>query len=187
MMAETSFGRCSPTKISLKLFDKMIRTTRAILLTTLRLGLLIFLSVPLVIAQTDDEALANDLRTVIILAGYPCAAVVEHSHPNPSEYQVSCTADKHYRVSVSEEKQVLVESLSDPSLTASRSRTDHESFMKRRLFSIVNLAGHECDDVLAYERRGARDSLVTCQDQTVYRIHVSPEGRLAVERQLIDK
>lgn len=154
---------------------------------TIGLSLLILMSMPLVVAQTIDEDLASDLRTVIVLAGYPCKKVVKHSQPNPSEYHVSCVADRNYRVRVSEDEQVLIESLSDPSATAKPSEVDHESFMKKKLFSIVNLAGHECEDVLAYERRGARESLVTCKDQTVYRIHVTPEGRLAVDKQPIDK
>jgi hypothetical protein len=59
--------------------------------------------------------------------------------------------------------------------------------MKKKLFSIVNLAGHRCASVLAYERRGPRDSLVTCDDQTIYRIYVTPEGRVAVEKHTPDK
>lgn len=161
------------------------------MLKTVRLSLLILSSMPLAVAQTsdggNDKALASDLRDVVILAGYPCAEVVEHSHPNPSDYHVSCAADRYYRVRVSEEKEVLVESLSDPPKTTVPSEMDHETFMKKKLFSIVNLAGRKCDTVLAYERRGPRDHLAICEDRTVYRIHVTPEGRLAVDEHLKDK
>jgi len=59
--------------------------------------------------------------------------------------------------------------------------------MKRHLFAIVNLAGHSCDAVLDYERHGPRESLVTCQDYSVYRIHVTPEGRVTVDKHPIEK
>jgi hypothetical protein len=153
--------------------------------------LLILASIPLAVAQTsnggNDQALASDLRNVVILAGYPCTDVVEHSHPSPTEYHVSCTVDRHYRVRVSEAQEVLVESLSDPLAGAAPSEADHESFIKKKLFSIVNLAGRKCDEVLSYERRGPRDHLVICEDLTVYRVHVTPEGRLAVDEHPTDK
>lgn len=158
---------------------------RFALLNVFGLGLLILLSMPVAVAQTsrggNDEALASDLRNVVILAGYPCTAVVEHWHPNPSDYHVSCAADRHYKVRVSKEKEVLVESLSDPLASTVPSEIDHESFIKKKLFSIINLAGRKCNEVLSYERRGPRDNLLICKDFTAYRIHVTPEGRLAVD------
>lgn len=144
-----------------------------------------------VCAQTDqpsgEVALEDDLRAVIILAGYPCARVSKVTQPSSNDYHVSCVPDRQYRVQISEEERVLVESLSDPSLPASPGDESHDAFMKRKLFSIVNLAGHRCPSVVTYERRGPRDSLVTCEDQTMYRIHVTPEGRIAVDRQTLDK
>ena len=66
-------------------------------------------------------------------------------------------------------------------------KVDHEQFVRKQLFSIVNLAGHECAGVLSYERLGPRDNIVICEGQTMYRIRVTPEGRVAVEKQPIDK
>ena len=144
-----------------------------------------------VIARTSspgsDVELASDLRTVIILSGYPCKSILEFSQPTPSEYRASCDADMRYRIRVSEEKRVLVDSLSDPSATESRGKVDHEQFVRKQLFSIVNLSGHECAGVLSYERLGPRDKIVICEGQTMYRIRVTPEGRVAVEKQPIDK
>ena len=157
------------------------------------LWFLLFLlpGVSAVIAQTNrpgtDVELADDLRTVIILSGYPCKSILEFSQPAPSEYHASCDADTRYRVRISEEKAVLVDSLSDPSATKSRAKVDHDQFVSKQLFSIVNLAGHECAGVLSYERLGPRDNIVTCEGQTMYRIHVTPEGRVAVEKQPVDK
>lgn len=144
-----------------------------------------------VCAQTQqpigETALEDDLRAVIIQAGYPCAQVSKVTQPRSNNYHVSCVPDRQYRVQISEEERVLVESLSDPSRPAAPGDESHDDFMKRKLFSIVNLAGHRCPSVVNYERRGPRDSLVTCEDQTIYRIHVTPEGRIAVDEQKLDK
>ena len=135
----------------------------------------------------DEASLEEDLRAVIILAGYPCSKVGKITQTRTDDYQVSCIPDRQYRVRISEEEKVLVESLSDPSQKIATDDESHQDFMKRKLFSIVNLAGHHCASVLAYERRGPRDSLVTCDDQTIYRIYVTPEGRVNVDKQTLDK
>jgi len=134
-----------------------------------------------------SEELRSDLRSVIVLAGYPCNSVVTFTNPIPSDYHVSCDADRLYRVHVSEEKEIVVENRSDPEGTVSESDADHDAFMRRQLFAIVNLAGHECGRVVHHEVRGTRDSIVTCEDQTAYRVHVTPEGRVEVDRHLIAK
>ncbi len=143
------------------------------------------------VAQTThpgtDVELAADLRTVIILSGYPCKSILEFSQLTPSDFHVSCGADTRYRVRISEEKAVIVDSLSDPSTTESRDKIDHAQFVREQLFSIVNLAGHECAGVLSYERLGPRDNIVICEGQTMYQIRVTPEGRVAVEKQRVDK
>ena len=72
-------------------------------------------------------------------------------------------------------------------ITGAGAGTGHDAFMKRELFAIVNLAGHDCDRVLSYTHVGSRDSLVTCDNQAVYRVHVTAEGRVAVDRKAIDK
>jgi hypothetical protein len=136
--------------------------------------------------QTSEE-LRSDLRSVIVLAGYPCDSIVAFTNPIPSDYHVSCDADRLYRVHVSEEKRIVVENRSDPEGTASQTDSDHDAFMRRQLFAIVNLAGHECSRVVYHEVRGSRDSIVTCEDQTTYRVHVTPEGRVEVDRHLTPK
>ena len=137
-------------------------------------------------AHQDEQELRRDLRSVIILAGYPCHTVESITQPRPTDYHVSCDADRLYRVQVSEEKGVVVESRSDPEVAAPAPR-DHEAFMRRQLFAIVNLAGHRCDEVSSYVRRGSRDGIVTCGDGSTYRIHVTPEGRVAVDEHPVDK
>ena len=128
------------------------------------------------------EELQSDLRSVIVLAGYPCNTVVAFTNPIPNDYHVSCDADRLYRIRVSEAKGIVVENRSDPGGAASVVDADHDAFMRRQLFAIVNLAGHECGRVVSHEMRGTRDSIVTCEDETTYRIHVTPEGRVEVDR-----
>ena len=141
---------------------------------------------PTIAADTNVE-LADDLRTVIILAGYQCVRVMKYTQNEPSDYQVSCDMDRFYRVHVSEEKELVVEDQSAPSRKTPADGTEHERFMKRQLSSIVNLAGHSCAGVLAYERRGPKDNIVTCLDLSVFRIHVTPEGRVEVDKQAVEK
>lgn len=149
--------------------------------------LLMLLGASAATAQTNDSRSdvepVDDLRTVIILAGYPCKSVVEFSQPAPSDYRVSCDAGRHYRVHISEEKAVLVDSGPGPSAAASQDEIDHDEFIKKQLFSIVNLSGYDCAGVLSYDRREPKDNVVTCEDQTVYRINITPEGRVGVEKQ----
>lgn len=127
------------------------------------------------------------MRIVIILAGYACRSVMKITQPNSTDYHVSCDADRRYRVHISEERGLQVADRSDPSATGSADQMEHEDVMKRHLFSIVNFAGHQCTGVLSYERRDANDNIVTCEDRSIYRIHVTPEGRVAVDKQSVDK
>lgn len=143
------------------------------------------------LAQTNDPRsnveLVNDLRTVIILAGYACQSVTKISQPNGTDYHVSCDADRQYGVHISQERGLQVSNRSDPSATGSADETGHESIMKRHLFSIVNLAGHQCTEVLSYERGDGKDNIVTCEDHSTYRIHVTPEGHVAVDKYSVEK
>lgn len=154
-------------------------------------SLLLVILAPDAASQTahhlTSEELRSDLRSVIILAGYPCNSVAVFTNPGPSDYHVSCDADRLYRVHVSEEKGIVVENRSDPEGAASEADADHDAFMRRQLFAIVSLAGHECGRVVHHEVRGTRDRIVTCEDQTTYRVHVTPEGRVEVDRHLITK
>ena len=131
--------------------------------------------------DVTDQALSSDLRSVIILAGYPCHRIESIGHPNSADYHVTCDIDRHYRVHVSEEKEIVVERRAKPP-RASAAEVDHEEFMRRQLFAIVNLAGHECPRVVDYEQHGSRESIVTCEGQLVYRISVTAEGRVKVEK-----
>ena len=157
----------------------------------LAIALLVLAGYPEAWAQTGQPgggvSLEEDLRAVIVLAGYPCSRVGEVVRTDTTDYRVTCVPDGPYRVRVSEEEKVVVESVSEQRKAAAPGDESHEELMKRSLFSIVNLAGHPCASVLAYEYRGPRENVVTCDDQTIYRIYVTPEGRVAVDPQTVDK
>lgn len=129
----------------------------------------------------DD--IRDDLRTVVILAGYPCHSVVDYSAPAQDEYHLTCDADRHYGVRISEEDGIRVRNRSNPGDSGAGAGEGHQAFMQRQLFAIVNLAGHDCDSVLSYTHAGPRESVVVCGNQAAYRIRVTPEGRIAVKRQ----
>lgn len=137
--------------------------------------------------RQGEVDLVEDLRTVIILAGYQCKRISAHSQSGPFDHHVTCDVGSRYRVRISEEEQLLVESESSPATDSLPGGTAHDEFMKRQLFAIVNLAGHDCKHVLGYESAGPMGHTVICEDQTVFRIHVTPAGRVAVERQRIEK
>jgi len=131
--------------------------------------------------QSDIDP-ASDLRTVINLEGYSCNAVIAFSQPIDSAYQVSCGADGHYRVHVNEEEDVIVQRGADSVAPVSQREMSHDELMKKHLLSVVNLAGHDCAALSSYERDESNSHLVTCEDQTVYRMHVTPEGRVNVDK-----
>jgi len=131
--------------------------------------------------QSDVDP-SSDLRTVINLAGYSCNTVIAFSQPIESAYQVSCGADEHYRVHVNEEEDVTVQRGSDSVVPMSHREMSHNELMKKHLLSVVNLAGHDCAALSSYERYESNGHLVTCEDQTVYRVQVTPEGRVNVDK-----
>ena len=148
---------------------------------------LLLLAGPAATAQSDERELERDLRSVIVLAGYPCRAIESYTHPSPNDYHVWCDADRQYGVHVSEEKEVIVESRTAAADAAPGEPTTHEAIMQRHLFAIVNLAGHECERVLDFARLGPRESIVRCEDDSAYRIRVTPEGRVSVDPHIDDK
>jgi hypothetical protein len=134
-----------------------------------------------------DSALSNDLRKAIILEGYQCSRITELFQIAKADYRVSCDADRQYRVRISEENMLVIASLSSSATGAPQGGTAHDEYMKKQLFAIVNLAGHDCNSVISYERSGPLGHTVICDNQTVYRIRVTPEGRVAVDKQAIEK
>jgi len=59
----------------------------------------------------------------------------------------------------------------------------HDELVKKDLFAVITLQGHDCGKVVSFERRKKHDYLATCRNGQTFRIYVVPEGRVAVEKQ----
>jgi hypothetical protein len=51
------------------------------------------------------------------------------------------------------------------------------------LAAVIALQGQPCGTVVSFEERGENDFVARCADGNVYRVFVSPQGRVVVERQ----
>ena len=70
----------------------------------------------------------------------------------------------------------------DISSAADQQRT-HDELVKKDLFSVITLQGHDCGKVVSFQRQKEHAYLATCRNGQTFRIYVVPEGRVAVEKQ----
>lgn len=54
--------------------------------------------------------------------------------------------------------------------------------LERDLFGVISIEGLPCGEVVEAERLGENDYLATCATGDRYRVRVTPEGRVTVER-----
>ena len=59
----------------------------------------------------------------------------------------------------------------------------YTALVRRSLFSMVTLTGHDCGKVMEVERRGSQDHTVTCDDGRQFHVFVTQTGRVAVEEE----
>ena len=72
---------------------------------------------------------------------------------------------------------VLTAVLAGPSLAAD------DASVQKDLTAVIALQGLPCGQVVSAVRRGDNDYVVSCQDGNRYRVFVSPEGRVVVQKQ----
>lgn len=72
---------------------------------------------------------------------------------------------------------VLTAVLAGPSLAAD------DVSVQKDLTAVIALQGLPCGQVVSAVRRGDNDYVVSCQDGNRYRVFVSPEGRVVVQKQ----
>lgn len=72
---------------------------------------------------------------------------------------------------------LLTAVLAAPSLAAD------DASVEKDLTAVIALQGLPCGQVVNAARRGDNDYLVSCQDGNRYRVFVSPEGRVVVQKQ----
>lgn len=59
----------------------------------------------------------------------------------------------------------------------------HNALVKKDLFAVITLQGHDCGKVVTFERQNKDDYVATCKNGKSFRIYVVPEGRVAVDKQ----
>ena len=68
------------------------------------------------------------------------------------------------------------------SCPAADKQREHNELVKKDLFAVITLQGHNCGKVVGFERQNHNDYVATCKNGTSYRVYVVPQGRVAVER-----
>lgn len=65
---------------------------------------------------------------------------------------------------------------------AADQKRKHDELVKKDLFAVITLQGHDCGEVVSFERQKQHDYVATCRNGQTFRIYVVPEGRVAVEK-----
>ena len=181
-MPGINFGTCCPMTQNFSTYEHVgIRPKTCLIFLAGYLLLMAGISPSQATGQGSEVDLSSDLRTVIILAAYPCKSIVGISQKAPRSYEVSCSGGRQYLIHVDEQEMLQVGEKAMSDGTALPDGLDHVDFMKRQFFSIINLAGHNCDNILSYETAENNGHIVTCMGQLIYRIHVTPVGQVAVD------
>ena len=77
---------------------------------------------------------------------------------------------------------VLAQSLFVVALFAVPSFALDEEALKKDLTAVIALQGLPCGEVVAVEELAEADYAASCKDGNMYRVHLSAEGRVVVEK-----
>jgi hypothetical protein len=137
-------------------------------------------------AAADDAALAQenlrrDIYVAIALAGYHCGAISAVAQDGPSEYSVACRNGKQFRIYSVGDRVHIVDRTPGVAATPPAPE-DHDALIARSLFAIVNLSGHDCDQVVRLEREPQLQYRVWCANGTRYRVALTADERIVVEQ-----
>lgn len=150
-------------------------------------------------APATGPELVEDLRATLAWHGTRCPAIIDVKAVNGGDLTVACSDGARYRLQVSKEQEVrvlriverivgsgvnlVVATLRLPSriLGYGASGPEHVTDVTKRLFAILTLTGHDCDEVVTVERRASDDHVVTCGNGRVYRVHPSADGLIAID------
>ena len=69
----------------------------------------------------------------------------------------------------------------DPASAPPSTALEHDEHIGRALFGIVNLSGAECRGVTHFERVGAREHTMACDDGRRFVVCVTPAGEVNVK------
>lgn len=150
-------------------------------------------------APATGPELVEDIRATLAWHGTRCPGIIDVKAVNGGDLTVTCSDGARYRLQVSKEQEIRVlrmverivgsgvnlvlATLRLPSriLGFGASGPEHVADVTKRLFAIVTLAGHDCDEVVTVERRASDDHVVTCGNGRVYRVHPGVDGLTAVD------
>lgn len=65
---------------------------------------------------------------------------------------------------------------------AAPARAQNDAGVRRDLTAVIALQGLPCGQVVSAERRGDSDYVATCSDGNRYRVAISPDGRVVVQK-----
>ena len=77
---------------------------------------------------------------------------------------------------------VVVQSLLMAALCAVPSFADDDEDLKKDLTAVIALQGLPCGEVVVVMKLAEDDFAVTCKDDNRYRVYLSTEGRVVVEK-----
>jgi hypothetical protein len=72
---------------------------------------------------------------------------------------------------------------STATLVAGASWAADDPAVLRDLTAVISLQGQPCGQVVTATKQGDNDYVVACKDGNRYRVFVSPEGRVVVQKQ----
>ena len=127
-------------------------------------------------AQPSNE-LEADLFGALALTGHYCEDIDGVQAENSKDYIVTCSSGRKFRVSPGEGDRLAVTDLDG---TTQAPAVDHDSLVRRHLFSIVNLSGKRCDRVTEWRHLSRLSYQLRCANNASFRILVGPNGRVIV-------
>ena len=77
----------------------------------------------------------------------------------------------------------LAQSLLVATLFAVQSSSEEEEALKKDLTAVIALHGLPCGRVIAVKVQAENDYAASCQDANRYRVYLTAEGRVVVEKQ----
>jgi hypothetical protein len=68
-------------------------------------------------------------------------------------------------------------------LIATPAPAAEDAAQRKDLAAVIALSAQPCGEVLSYEEKGKNDFVAACRDGNRYRVSVSAEGRVVVQKQ----
>jgi len=143
-------------------------------------GVMTMVTAP-VLAAEHETVSKTDLLAALTLAGHYCGEVTAVTTEGPRRYRVTCRTGSDLRVMVTEDNRLQLIDITTGSGQTVPGPEPHESTVRRHLFSIINLAGQNCDSVKVIERTSKLNYRVHCKNDSSFSVYLAADGRVVVE------